>query len=106
VCQAFTAELSRVFFVNLRDACKSFLDLFAKPPSRAAPPLPASTQASAAASQAGSSNNSNLVISDESDDVASLSYLVGWLQDQMTVFVTALARQVYHNYNIYITYNI
>eukprot|EP00603_Paraphysomonas_imperforata_P004474 CAMPEP_0114420236 /NCGR_PEP_ID=MMETSP0103-20121206/4451_1 /TAXON_ID=37642 ORGANISM="Paraphysomonas imperforata, Strain PA2" /NCGR_SAMPLE_ID=MMETSP0103 /ASSEMBLY_ACC=CAM_ASM_000201 /LENGTH=763 /DNA_ID=CAMNT_0001588705 /DNA_START=97 /DNA_END=2388 /DNA_ORIENTATION=+ len=80
---AFTAELSRVFFVNLRDACQSFLDLFSKPPS-----LQLASSSSPAVD-----GSDRLVMFDESD-VASLSYLVGWLQDQMTVFVSALARQI------------
>lgn len=62
--------------MHLRDACQSFLDLFSRHPTPSV-----------------GSAGSALSTSDEAA-VASLSYLVGWLQDQMTVFVTALARQV------------
>ena len=74
-----------MFFVNLRDACQSFLDLFSKPSLR--------PTASLSSSAPVAEESDGLVVSDETN-VASLSYLVGWLQDQMTVFVTALARQV------------
>ena len=68
--------------MNLRDACKSFMDLFAK-----------STPDLNLPSSAISLQNASMTKPKETD-VASLSYLVGWLQDQMTVFVTALSRQV------------
>lgn len=70
--EKFTSELSRVFFSHLREACTSFMDLF---------------------STSGTKSDS-LTSTDEEGDMASLSYLVGWIQEQMSVFVTALARQI------------
>lgn len=72
--EKFTSELSRVFFSRLREACKSFMDLFS--------------------TTAIKSDKDTVVSTDEESDMASLSYLVGWIQEQMSVFVTALARQV------------
>jgi hypothetical protein len=77
--EKFTAELSRVFFTHLREACTSFMELFSTSPSATLP----------------SKNDKELLsVHDEGSDMASLSYLVGWIQEQMSVFVIALARQV------------
>lgn len=72
--EKFTSELSRVFFTHLREACTNFMELF-------------STSGSAMKSDSSAGE-------EEEGDMASLSYLVGWIQEQMSVFVAALARQV------------
>jgi hypothetical protein len=77
--EAYTEELSRVFFMHLKDACRSFMDLFSHKAK--------ASVGSAAASGAGG---------DEEGDMASLSYLIGWIQEQMAAFVTAVSRQVQH----------
>lgn len=80
--EAYTEELSRVFFAHLKDACRSFMDLFSRKTSLAA--MPATTGV-------GSGDRSQ---NEEEGDMASLSYLIGWIQEQMAVFVTAVSRQV------------
>jgi hypothetical protein len=79
--QKFTSELSRVFFTHLREACVSFMELF-------------STSTHTLPSKSDKEGGGGLSVSDEESDMASLSYLVGWIQEQMSVFVIALARQV------------
>jgi hypothetical protein len=86
--EKFTAELSRVFFTHLREACTSFMELFSTSPSATLP----------------SKNDKELLsVHDEGSDMASLSYLVGWIQEQMSVFVIALARQVRGNLTSHLT---
>mmetsp|Transcript_165 Transcript_165/g.289 ORF Transcript_165/g.289 Transcript_165/m.289 type:complete len:830 (+) Transcript_165:163-2652(+) len=143
--EAFTAELSRVFFMHLREACKSFIDLFAQNVTTPSQPVrPAGKYSNSAKHGAffatedfeAVAAESKLTTSapgvdgeysprpqaqfdDEDDDgwgeispaaletsrvgsmnanekdMASLSYLIGWIQEQMAVFVTALARQIH-----------
>lgn len=97
--EKFTAELSRVFFTHLKDACKSFMELFSQnitttTNSTSATPTASTTLSTTSTPKNLNQNNSTDINSQESD-MASLSYLVGWIQDQMSVFVAALARQVF-----------
>ncbi len=108
--EKFTAELSRVFFSHLCDACKSFMELFSQP-------TPSNITSPSKSKQKGGANPPNKetlksesvttttqpfgppgtigeLIDEDESDMGSLSYLVGWIQEQMSVFVAALARQV------------
>jgi hypothetical protein len=85
--EKFTSELSRVFFSHLREACTNFMELFS---------TSGSTKSVGTGGGTGAAGEkiSPSVGEEEDSDMASLSYLVGWIQEQMSVFVAALARQV------------
>lgn len=90
--EKFTAELSRVFFTHLKDACKSFMELFSNSASSTSTTTTPLNNNNSNSLKNASENRSD--INSQESDIGSLSYLVGWIQDQMSVFVAALARQV------------
>jgi hypothetical protein len=151
--EAYTSELSRVFFLHLHQACDAFMDLFTLNTSKqqVGTKNAASTSSTTSVGAKGTSittkssttlapssqksvfgkaaeklktikpsvetvtpSSSDKLSPDSSDivdnssssaagDLESLSYLVEWIQDQMSLFVLTLSRQViYINITNYI----
>ena len=101
--EGYTAELSRVFFAHLRDACHSFMDLFSHKvstgpttsvttiPKLRLPSSGTDCKTQGTPEEAGPYGVEHSAAEDE--NMVSLSYLIGWIQEQMAVFVAALSRQ-------------
>lgn len=98
----YTTELSRVFFLCLERACKGFVDLFASSTSLSdtgsaaggrPAPRPSVVGATRRESRAGRGGppGAEAVLPVPLDV---LSHLLTWLQNQIAVFASVLARQV------------